>query len=433
MKDFKNCKIWIGDNPDLCRKVQEKLFELGHEWNVGGKVYKFLNAAYLSIWADGYITHGTIDKEEFEKNKKTEIFPSDLGIVENMKFKEGKWYKYYYPGTLYYMRCSKDSPETLHYSGFINFITKEYTDSEDYYSSTNKFVTNEEVPLSEIQQYLTEGHPDKFKEDEYKVGDWVTIENSRKLQFGCRSCPTGTFKIVSKTHVDGLADRDEGFNISTDKCIWRVSKEGVRKATPEEIKAVTKSEKKPFEFNRWYKYEGEPKFLVFISSEEIGYGFDSYGKWFNIIDGTWNNVSSSYIPATDEEVKERLLSYAREKYPVGTKYTWEWGGVPICISDGNFSYNYRTQIYFNECSYCIYDGDGNWAEIVSTPEVTYQSNGDLSAVEVLRHKLHKIYKPVGTYRVTESIVTYEEKQSNILDATYQEVEIKLTKPKQIKL
>jgi hypothetical protein len=53
--DLSNTKIWIGDNPDLSRRVQEKAFELGWKW-VSGKSIQNLDKNSILFWNDKDIT-----------------------------------------------------------------------------------------------------------------------------------------------------------------------------------------------------------------------------------------------------------------------------------------------------------------------------------------------------------------------------------------
>lgn len=76
LKSFDSCKIWIGDNPELSRKVQERLFELGYKWNDGEKVIKLTNKDWLVTWKSKTITFGEVKQHK-------QIFPEDLGIVLN--------------------------------------------------------------------------------------------------------------------------------------------------------------------------------------------------------------------------------------------------------------------------------------------------------------------------------------------------------------
>lgn len=77
--DLSRTKIWIGDNPELSKKVQEKAFELGWEWLDGKSIGR---TEQTSLYFDKEKKIGWFnDREEFDSfDRFTEIFPSDLGI-----------------------------------------------------------------------------------------------------------------------------------------------------------------------------------------------------------------------------------------------------------------------------------------------------------------------------------------------------------------
>jgi hypothetical protein len=91
-----------------------------------------------------------IPKEEALKTKEKEI-----------KFEVGKWYKWEYKDlTIYYLKYSSTNGQWFTYSEFINTSIGVLTSST---SNVIEKEVGEEIPLSEIQQYLPEGHIDKKK------------------------------------------------------------------------------------------------------------------------------------------------------------------------------------------------------------------------------------------------------------------------------
>lgn len=77
--DLSETKIWIGDNPELSRAVQEKAFELGWKWFAGSptEVRYTDDSQYLSFSTDKNIFRGSF-KDDFNDLSKKEIFASDL-------------------------------------------------------------------------------------------------------------------------------------------------------------------------------------------------------------------------------------------------------------------------------------------------------------------------------------------------------------------
>ncbi|MBC7088744.1 MAG: hypothetical protein H5T96_09820, partial [Tissierellales bacterium] len=103
-------------------------------------------------------------------------------------------------------------------------------------------------------------------------------------------------------------------------------------------------------------------------------GGKGYGFWGNVND--WNenlsiSVISAYREATDKEVEEALLAYAKKKYPKGTTYNSLVNKSRVNESsgdlyrDGKGSFN---RIIDRENGNLIFDQRiGFWAEIISTP------------------------------------------------------------------
>lgn len=77
-------------------------------------------------------------------------------------FIEGKWYLYKHSTNDFYLRCSKNSINTLHYSEWIS--PKEF--SSPFYGKTNgsnynnDFVTDIEVSIDKVKEFLPINHPD---------------------------------------------------------------------------------------------------------------------------------------------------------------------------------------------------------------------------------------------------------------------------------
>jgi len=78
LTDLSNTKIWIGDNPEFSKKVQERAFELGWQW-ASGKVFNLISAEILYFYGGTkHITYSNEDREDFDKDPRKEIFADDL-------------------------------------------------------------------------------------------------------------------------------------------------------------------------------------------------------------------------------------------------------------------------------------------------------------------------------------------------------------------
>jgi len=184
--------------------------------------------------------------------------------------------------------------------------------------------------------------PDKIKEG-FKVDDWVE-------------------------HIDSSDPKPEqiiGFH--SNGCLSLKGKKrehcyikDYRLATPEEIASVEKSK---FEIGKWYKLKNSSgtKFLGYIDKKNHYYGFGPTGKW--IESDLVKPDHSKYIQATDSEVKDRLLFYAKEKYPVGSFYKCfvNKDKCEIRFDDVQFTDN-LDGIVDSDIGYIYHDG--KWAEIV---------------------------------------------------------------------
>lgn len=88
--------VEVGDNPELCKRVQERLFEMGYGWNSGGKRVQLEDSILLCIREDGRFTRTRKGEEEYAESYKAregtdkEITLSMLGISEPVKINESK-------------------------------------------------------------------------------------------------------------------------------------------------------------------------------------------------------------------------------------------------------------------------------------------------------------------------------------------------------
>lgn len=81
LTDLSNTKIWIGNNPELSRKVQEKAIEIGCEWVIAGRVKSTTKITSIYIDEEKKMSYDDdYDEKYFKKHSYKEIFPSDLGI-----------------------------------------------------------------------------------------------------------------------------------------------------------------------------------------------------------------------------------------------------------------------------------------------------------------------------------------------------------------
>lgn len=82
--NLNNTKIWIGDNPALSERIQEKAFELGWSWGGGGNtITKYKDTDSLFFSDSQIIAYSSNGKDWFNNEKEREIFESDLFPTSN--------------------------------------------------------------------------------------------------------------------------------------------------------------------------------------------------------------------------------------------------------------------------------------------------------------------------------------------------------------
>ena len=198
-----------------------------------------------------WFTLGTLWKERIlskenyvypENNRWSANIPAEyFEIVEDkkpFKFEEGKWYKNSVDN---FAKCKfvKDA---------INFEFEECISYGNYSIHKSYWLYHTdmtEADLSEIQQYLPEGHPDKFKIEtpinkvenhtSFKVGDYITVigaETNKSKFIGdvlkiAEILNEGEYGLWFKHFPESFSGGGFRYNVYKDK---------IRRSTPEEIK-----------------------------------------------------------------------------------------------------------------------------------------------------------------------------------------------------
>jgi len=225
-----NYKIWIGDDPKLCAKVQKKLFELGYKWECSGQVITqtYATALYLNGF-NGDISYSTIDDTYFMDNFHIEITPQNLGI--NNSTDEIKEFNQYKIGDniliLDHGMNDTDHPQykKIAKSGDIikiDYFSKQINEKDNIVaiSTEGHVVYLEEYPHNFIksddieQNYLKIGHYYKYKIDD---------DSEIIFKWGERGC----IHIGNSDYYDSDSDNNiwgfDGLRLieaSTDESIW---------------------------------------------------------------------------------------------------------------------------------------------------------------------------------------------------------------------
>lgn len=385
---------------------QEEADELLEELKILGENIK--NFSYISDW--NYIIFTTEEywalsckndysedfknKQEVSANELVQYVKGELPKKE-VEFEVGKWYKLIAYNKTWYIK----------FKGVIDEIVTSIchiTDDKTFNGSTAKFgkVGTYEYTLlenlSEIQQYLPDGHPDKqpktltindLVEGEIYYTEWEKGDNQHIFKYlggvfdGCENYCIIHNSFTKSTRYFGGKNRTYERNL--------------RLATPQERKwliVCIKQDKfieqseldkyddegnliQNFEFGKWYKNKSHlGEVLYFIKSDEEFYGFTNNNEWIYSKDIKLNLFLSTWTLATDQEVSDRLLEYAKSKYILGK------GKTRGCTINDKYSNKYSLNSCAIEISTeendrfgvrgggaCLY-ANGKWRAIVESPK-----------------------------------------------------------------
>ena len=304
------------------------------------------------------------------------------------KFEVGKWYKIF---DQWYAKF-----KTIHRQGTFWQYNESIT-SKGNYDNISHNITMSDInaglkielltDLSEIQQYLPDGHPDKIKPmeiNEFKKGDYIVIVSGRK---NCKHVVDNfIYKQITKSNalfaeIDNFGTPHRTTSVQIDNTLdkWRY-------ATPEEIAEYNKLGK-PYDVTT---LNNNPEYLECIeNSIDITLGkiykvISSSENRFTIKDDVSTNTWSvnilqckSFKPSTKEAYdRQELLEEAKRRYPVGTKFKLAHdSSKQSYVKHANYFWGTSNNIYcaqhssgndFDNFTYngCIYS-EGKWAEIIS--------------------------------------------------------------------
>lgn len=282
--------------------------------------------------------------------------------METHKFEKGKWYKGSPNNFIkFYDLIKKDGYNELHYTEKIE--SREHKIKENYWANNEyeNYAKNNPVDLTEIQEFLPEGHPDKISQYEYEV---VHCKTQEEWDFVIDNFKTRLGVPLKKKYPEY-------------ECI-----------------CVGGADKGEFCSLDWFKGRNS---LIY-----------SFQEWCDKFDHV-----NPFIVKEDS-----LLEEAKRRYPVGTKFWPAHLHSPrglakefcivsekqefkkdedyIWLQVNHCRYNKTSNPEFGNCCYdFILNYKGKWAEIIDEEESpkTYEFNkGDLVVVEELKEKIAEIQK-----------------------------------------
>lgn len=122
------------------------------------------------------------------------------------------------------------------------------------------------------------------------------------------------------------------------------------------MKGIIASKKLEFEVGKWYKHKKSTALVYYKDRESPGW--DSYRKWS---ENVWVDDAHQWGLADMEEVEERLLNYAKKKYPIDTIFKSVHVNTDY-KSDGYFLFHHASSTVTTVNKDIFFQG--KWAEII---------------------------------------------------------------------
>jgi len=245
--------------------------------------------------------------------------------------------------------------------------TGEYTVKDDHYYYDN---SNNEFVLDGFNIWKDGVWADvtKFKDNEYKAGDWVICTNNTSL---------GAEQIV-------LLYNNKAMSLKGREEIYCNTKD-YRRATQDEINKVTGVKSNDsFVKDKWYATlidDTNISTVRYNGSSTNGIGISTNGMWRTNI---YISNINLWKELTQEETNRRLIKYAKLKYPVGSHYDSIFGFKNVLI-ESDLLYDFTDKIRTITCKGgVIYSSNANeWARII--PQKTKLTIKDLVEGEIYSH------------------------------------------------
>ena len=260
---------------------------------------------------DGVV--GFLVSDTNEVYLRAEGFKEFAESFDKPKFEVGKWYKKKDCGYFikYFGKKEHNSRYATLYSEFISSYGeyKSYPEGTVGVGYVDEDGWYELKDLSEIQQYLPDGHPDKIKvQPEYIVGKWYRLGawiakfkelDGDKFRVFKSGTPFDNYKFPDGGH---LSIKYQG----TPVLITDMTE--VYKLFPEE-----KPDDSDLQLERWYEKDN---FIVYLYARNSVYGFH-HDKWFES-----NGFSEEGLKLCHpQKIDDKFSAYIRNKYQIGDTVT----------------------------------------------------------------------------------------------------------------
>ena len=352
------------------------------------------------------IRKATLDEIEWlEACEKADTYIPEKDTIKP-KFEVGKWYKY----NDWYIKYFEHSSDGIWKSSEeINAEGKYRNCFSNFGCNDNKQLLTD---LSEIQQYLPDGHEDKIIKYTLEEGEYYKVVEDDYWMIGrvSKGNNGNNDGLLLRGECSYSIDSDGDYNVDDDWCYYDEEKgEVIRDFTKlfedsDEVmwleacykagEYLTKEEalkpKSTIEVGDIVVVTkrradndasvGRIVKVTKIDGSDIPYCVEDYYELYDFkVDNSW---CIDVRLATQEEINEALLNKAKKNYPVGTHFKSAFRPNNLEIysvekdyyswyRDGNIVVNHRVgpSIYHN----------GNWAEIVeSRPEIRTAKFGEVT-------------------------------------------------------
>ena len=339
------------------------------------------------------------NKQSCEKEYSIEQVKKLIGYKEsNIEFIPGKWYKY----NGWYIKYKDHVDDIWRSSEQINY-SKKYNKIESRFggrdSDDKKILL---IDLSEIQEYLPDGHPDKIIKQKFEIGKWYKWyqKNHGNYHFGkVERINTETNTVVMLPWIVRCDSYNYSgyFDLSKAEQIQEISVEEIQEFLPNSHPdKITSNEFKKGEyivitdkFDSWSK-----DFIsnhIYKQRKDSTYLYPEYDSLNSITNG-WAKYtkknSHNWRYATQEEIDEyerrgkpydvtelqkkelsmeEIQEECKKRFPIGCTYISTNKQTKILKDDSCTYIIIGKQIWAHSGGGCLYDNE-KWAELVSLPE-----------------------------------------------------------------
>ena len=214
-----------------------------------GSMPKLIPKGYQTWFIECSYKDRILSKEDIvcpEDNRWGANIPAEyFEIVEDkkaFKFEEGKWYSFNWDW--YNSKDQVIAKIKNVFENSINVSWRSYLWGENNYDTSGTYLFEDisnikELSIEQVQQYLPEGHPDKFKVETsinntpFKVGDYITVIGTKSEFIGDVLKIT---EIIDEGKNYGFWFKHIPESFSGGGFRYNAYKDKIRRSTPEEIK-----------------------------------------------------------------------------------------------------------------------------------------------------------------------------------------------------